>query len=120
MTESYGICEITTRCCIAKACFATDVPDLELASQLGYALAGALIFGAVCLSTLRRALLCLKSPKPEGHGVCRITARCRIAKEVCFATDPYVNCIHAHQQAVGVGEPRLGASVRVAYLARGV
>ena len=71
---------------IAKACFATD---LRLAGQLGYALAGALIFGAVCLSTLRRALLCLKSPKPsmtEGHGVCRITARCRIAK-VCFATD---------------------------------
>jgi len=83
MTESSGMCEITTRCCIAKACFATD---LRLAGQLGYALAGALIFGAVCLSTLRRALLCLKSPKPEGHGVCRITARCRIAK-VCFATD---------------------------------
>ena len=56
------------------------MPDLELASQLGYALAGALMFGAVCLSTLRRALLCLKSPTPEGHGVCRITARCRIAK----------------------------------------
>ena len=34
MTESSGMCEITKRYCIAKACFATD---LRLAGQLGYA-----------------------------------------------------------------------------------